>query len=79
MVMEAMEGLVERFGVIALGEAGDDKGVLAAEEGATLGDCNGDWSSSSSSKWRRLVMAGGRSGVELCSSRSTGSSAVSAA
>lgn len=79
MVMEAMEGLVERSGVMARGEAGDEMGVLTVEPGATLGDWRGDWSSSSSSCWQRLLIAGGRSGVELCPLRSTGSSAVSAA
>ena len=83
MVMEAIEGLLERFGVIPLGEPGDDKGVLVAEGRrlvvATLGDWSGDCSSSSSSRCRSLLMMGGRSGVELCSPRSTGSSTGSTA
>lgn len=81
MVMEAIDGLVERFGVAALGETGEETGVLVVEgrrlAGAILGDWRGEWTSSSS-RWSSLLMIGGRSGVALCSSPSTRPSARSA-
>lgn len=81
--MEAIDGLVDRLGVIAVGEVGEDTGVPGAEArvlaGATLGDCSGDCGSCSCSRRRRLLRIGGKRGVELCASRSVGSSTISAA